>query len=57
MIEEKINLDSVFLMLDKEIYIDELIMFLENRKSNYTKIKPILGSAFGETTHIILEVK
>jgi hypothetical protein len=36
------NLDNIFLGLDKEIYIEELISWLNARKENYSTIKPTL---------------
>jgi hypothetical protein len=36
------NLDNIFLGIDKEIYIEELISWLNARKENYSTIKPTL---------------
>jgi len=38
------NLENIFIAIDKEIYIDELMLFLEQRKEKgYGKIKPVIN--------------
>jgi len=34
--------DNIFLAIDKEIYIEEIISWLNARKENYSTIKPTL---------------
>lgn len=34
------NLDNIFLAIDKEIHIDELILWLQDRKEKYLKLVP-----------------
>lgn len=34
------NVDNIFIAIDKEIYIDELILWLQDRKEKYLKLVP-----------------
>ena len=48
---DKLNLNNIFLEIDKEIYIEEIIIWLNERKKFGNKLKPIIS---GKTVELII---